>query len=296
MTCRSCLRVSAGTPPLVPDREVPGPGGAVVPGTPLVVLIDYDGTIARADVSDEVMWRHAERAAWAPLEAAYLRGAIGSRTLLSLEAALLHGETERIATIGDGQTLDPHFVPFVAFLRERSIRVEVVSDGFGFFIGPSLARLGLLDLPVFTARTSFPPGRVVVDFPDGHPTCRICGTCKRERILIHQRSGRHAVFVGDGLSDLYAAHHADTVFAKDQLAILCDERGRVYRRWESFADIQLAIGDLLHNGVPAPRIRPFICGPEAWPAGTTEPIWDPLPPPRRVPGASADRAGVDALD
>ena len=245
-----------------------------------MVLVDYDGTIARSDVSDEVMWRYADRDAWAPLEAAYLQGIIGSRTLLSRQAALLHGRPDRIATIGDDQELDPHFLPFVAFLRDRSIRVEVVSDGFGFFVGPSLERLGLGDLPVYTARTSFPRDRVEVDFPDGHPGCRVCGTCKRERILVHQRAGRLVVFVGDGFSDLYAAAHADVVFAKDHLAELCADRGWPYRPWATFADIQAAIVELLAEGVRAPRQRPFICGPEVWPVGTDEPIWDRAPAPR----------------
>ncbi len=249
-------------------------------GVPLVVLIDYDGTIARSDVSDEVMWRHADRTAWAPLETAYLRGDIGSRTLLTRQAALLHGDTGQIAAIGDDQALDPHFVPFVEFLRERAIPIEVVSDGFGFFVAPSLARIGLADVPVFTARTSFPPGAVAIDFPAGHPVCRVCGTCKRERILVHQRGGAHVVFVGDGFSDLYAANHADTVFAKDHLAELCRHQGWPFLAWDTFADIQAAISDLLARGVPPPEPRPFICGPEAWPPGTEEPIWEQPPGPR----------------
>lgn len=265
------------------DRPAP-----TAPGAPLVVLIDYDGTIARSDVSDEVMWRHAERDAWAPLEAGYLAGEIGSRTLLSRQAALLHGATDRIAAIGDDQELDPHFVPFVAFLRERGIDLEVVSDGFGFFVGPSLERLGLGDLAVFTARTSFPPGRVEIAFPDGHPTCQVCGTCKRERILVHQRAGRLVVFVGDGFSDLYAAAHADLVFAKDLLARICAERSWPYRPWQTFADIQAAIAELLAAGVPGPASRPFICGPEVWPTGTTEPIWDRAPAPRSTPVGGGD--------
>jgi 2-hydroxy-3-keto-5-methylthiopentenyl-1-phosphate phosphatase len=244
---------------------------------PLVVLIDYDGTIARSDVSDEVMWRYADRAAWAPLEAAYLRGEIGSRTLLRRQASLLHGETERIAAIGDDQALDPHFVPFVEFLRDRAIPIEVVSDGFGFFVRPSLDRLGLSDLPVFTARTSFATDAVEIDFPDGHPRCRVCGTCKRERILVHQAAGRFTVFVGDGFSDLYAAAHADLVFAKDHLAALCADRGWPYRTWSTFSDIRSGIGELLDGPIPAPRLRPFVCGPEVWPPGTTEPIWNQPP-------------------
>jgi len=260
------------------DPETPLAEG----GAPLVVLLDYDGTIARSDVSDEVMRRYASPAAWAPLERAYLAGDIGSRTLLTQQAALVDGDTERVAAIGDDQPLDPHFVPFVAFLRERSIGIEVVSDGFGFFVQPSLARIGLGDLPVFTARTSFAAGVMAIDFPAGHPVCQVCGTCKRERIVVHHSAGRHVVFVGDGFSDLYAAWQADTVFAKDHLADLCADRGWPYRPWETFADIQLEIARLLDAGVPPPVARPFICGPEAWPPGTTEPIWDRRPAPRQA--------------
>src|SRR5690349_9420036 len=141
----------------------------------LVVLVDFDGTIARLDLSDEVMRRHADLDAWAPLEAAYLAGEIGSRTLLTRQAAVLHGDLAAIAAMTDGEDLDPAFRPFVDELRARGATVEVVSDGFGFFVQPSLDRLGLGDLPVYTASTTFTSGGVAVAFPDGHPTCRVCG-------------------------------------------------------------------------------------------------------------------------
>ncbi|MDQ3128151.1 MAG: HAD-IB family phosphatase, partial [Chloroflexota bacterium] len=240
---------------------VGGPGA----GPPVVVLIDFDGTIARSDVSDEVMYRTVDRAAWAPLEAAYLHGDIGSRTLLSRQAALLHGDMTEIAGIGETEELDPHFIPFVAAMRERGVPIEVVSDGFGFFVGPALARMGLADLPVFTARTTIADGAARIDFPDGHPTCRVCGTCKRERILRHQAAGRFVMFVGDGFSDLYAAGHADRVYAKDHLAELCAGQGWPYRPWASFADIQAEVLELLEGRVPETWPRPFICGPEVWP-------------------------------
>jgi 2-hydroxy-3-keto-5-methylthiopentenyl-1-phosphate phosphatase len=249
---------------------------------PLVVLVDYDGTIAQTDVSDEVMRRYASREAWQPLEAAYLDGAIGSRTLLTRQAAILHGAVDEIASIGEDQVLDPHFKPFVEFLRDHRVDVEIVSDGFGFFVAPSLARVGLGDLPVFTARTTVAADGVTIDFPAGHPACRVCGTCKRERILVHRRMGRHVVLVGDGFSDLYAAGHADTVFAKDHLAELCIDRGWPYRPWRTFADVQKGVAALLADGPPATQDRGFVCGPEVWPRGTTEPVWDRPPAPRGV--------------
>jgi hypothetical protein len=139
---------------------------------------------------------------------------------------------------------------------------------------------------VFTARTSFLPGAVAIDFPDGHPRCRVCGTCKRERILVHQAAGRYTVFVGDGFSDLYAAAHADLVFAKDHLAALCADRDWPYQPWTTFADIRSGVAELLDAGVPPPRRRPFVCGPEVWPPGTSEPIWDRPPAGREVDAAT----------
>lgn len=246
----------------------------------LVVLVDFDGTIARLDLSDEVMRRHADLDAWAPLEAAYLAGEIGSRTLLTRQAAVLHGDTEAIAGMTEGEDLDPAFRPFVDELRERGAVVEVVSDGFGFFVRPSLERIGLGDLPVYTARTTFTPDAVTIDFPDGHPTCRVCGTCKRQRIVVHQAAGDYTVFIGDGFSDLYAAGHADLVFAKDHLAAICADRGWPYREWSTFDDIRPVVLELLDQGVPAPKPHPFICGPEVWPVELQEPRWD-RPPARR---------------
>lgn len=249
---------------------------------PLVVLIDFDGTIAPVDIGDEVMARFADRDSWAPLEAAYLTGAIGSRSLLIEQAALLHGDVTLISSIDDHVQLAPDFIPFVGGLRAHGVPIEVVSDGFGFYVRPSLERMGLADLPVFTARTMFSADGPDVDFPDGHSVCRVCGTCKRERILVHRAAGRFVVFIGDGLSDLYAAGHADLVYAKDHLADLCAGQGWPYRPWTSFSEIGAELDGMIVEGVPRPRTRPFMCGPEVWPPGTTKPIWDRPPAVRRV--------------
>ena len=48
----------------------------------------------------------------------------------------------------------PGFVPFVRRAQAAGIPVEVVSDGFGFFIEPALEALGVGELPVVTARTT----------------------------------------------------------------------------------------------------------------------------------------------
>ena len=54
--------------------------------------------------------------------------------------------------------------------RRPSIPIEIVSDGFGFFIEPALEALGVGELPVVTARTTFEGRRATIAFPNGHPT------------------------------------------------------------------------------------------------------------------------------
>ena len=268
-------------------------GGPGEPGRPepprLAVLVDYDGTIATADVSDEVMRRHTPLEAWAPIERDYLEGRIGSRELLLRRAEILDDSSGEVARMGLGEAHDPTFAPFAEDLQSRGIPLEVVSDGFGFFVKAALADMGLSDIPVITAETTFSDGRVSVAFPNGNPHCLVCGTCKRARILLHRAAGRHVVFVGDGYSDLYAAGHADTVFAKPELAALCAQRGWPYRAWTDFAAVARAIDEDLAAGRLDSVGRPvYRCGPEAWPTGTTEPRWGELmgPPARLRPSGT----------
>jgi 2-hydroxy-3-keto-5-methylthiopentenyl-1-phosphate phosphatase len=163
--------------------------------------------------------------------------------------------------------------------------VEVVSDGFGFFIQPALDALGVAELPVITARTSFEGRRASITFPNGHPTCHVCGTCKRNRVLEHQAAGRAVVFIGDGESDRYAAGYSDLVWAKRSLVRICLEAGWPFRRWTEFGEIDAWLEETLSAwradpsslGKPVPR--PLFCGPEVWGEGRFNPppgAWPPF--------------------
>ena len=159
---------------------------------------------------------------WEAEVAAYDAGQVGSRRLIELEMSLVDVPAERLLATAAAQPHDPGFVPFVRRAQAAGIPVEIVSDGFGFFIEPALEALGVGELPVVTARTMFQERRASVTFPNGNPACLVCGTCKRDRVLAHQAAGRAVVFIGDGESDRYAAGYSDVVWAKRSLrAHLC---------------------------------------------------------------------------
>ena len=255
---------------------------------PLAILVDYDGTIALTDVSDTVMAEHVP-AIWESEAAAYDAGLMGSRRLMEIEMGLVDAPGEALMETAAAQPHDPGFVPFVRRAQAAGVVVEVVSDGFGFFIQPALDALGVGDLPVITARTTFDGRRASIAFPNGHPSCHVCGTCKRNRVLEHQAAGRAVVFIGDGESDRYAAGYSDIVWAKRSLVRISLEAGWPFRRWTEFSEIDAWLEEALGawrtdpSGLAGPVARPFFCGPEVWGEGLIDPPSNAWPPRRSQP-------------
>lgn len=253
----------------VPGTAVPG-GGVPGGGVPLAFLVDYDGTICRVDVLDAILAEHG-RPGWREFDDAYVAGAIGSRTNLIALLPYLPADPALLFATAERQEHDGTFPSFVGHARAAGADVEVVSDGFGFHVGHNLARIGVPDLPITTARLRWTDGRPTLDFPGGDPACHVCGTCKRARVLAHQAQGRHVAFVGDGMSDRYAAAYADTTFAKDRLVDICEAEGIPYRPWRSFDDVSTWLAAVAADPgtLARPRARPFICGAEVWGPGRT---------------------------
>jgi 2-hydroxy-3-keto-5-methylthiopentenyl-1-phosphate phosphatase len=263
------------------ERRPGAPAPAVPPlrpgEVPLSILVDYDGTIALTDVSDTINAEHIPAEKFAHLEGLYETGRMGSRELMSQEIELFEVEPEAIVATAAAQPHDEAFGDFARRALGAGIPMEIVSDGFGFFIGPAMARLGLPDVPITTARTTFEGRHGRIEYPNGHPECFVCGTCKRNRVLAHRASGRAVVFIGDGESDRYAAGYSDLVFAKRALVAICAGSGWPYRAWSSFAEIDewlaTALDGWARDRTPpvTPRAVEFFCGPEVWGPGHWRP-------------------------
>ena len=218
-------------------RRRPADPAAARPGEPpLAILVDYDGTIAQTDVSDTVMAEHVP-GIWEAEAAAYDAGLMGSRRLMTWEMAQVDADPADLLATAAAQPHDPGFVPFVRRAQAAGIPVEVVSDGFGFFIRPALEALGVGELPVVTARTTFADRGAAIAFPNGHPRCHVCGTCKRNRVLEHQAAGSGGrVHRRRGVGSVRRGLR-DVVFAKHSLINICLEAGWPFQRWTEFEEI-----------------------------------------------------------
>jgi hypothetical protein len=130
---------------------------------------------------------------------------------------------------------------------------------------------------VIAGHTTFDGVRAAMTFPNGHPDCFVCGTCKRRRVLGHQAMGRTVVFIGDGESDRYAAAYSDVIFAKRALIDLCEREGWTFTPWEDFAGLAQWLDRTIGawradpDSLPGHKPKPFICGPELWGPGLRNP-------------------------
>lgn len=271
----------------------PVPAADLIPifprhGPPVSVLVDYDGTISRQDVGGELLARFLDdelRAAEQEKDAAYDAGTVGSRELMGWDMDVLPHDPELLRETAASIPQDETFRAFVRAVRAYGATIEVVSDGLGFYVASNLERLGVGDLPIATNGNRVAEGGAGMSFPYGHPRCFVCGTCKRERVRIHQAADRAVMFVGDGTSDRFAAAHADVVFAKGALARMCQAEGWAYEGWDTFAEVTDWLHEAFADGrLPAdpsdlsrwraehaPAPRAFICGPEVWGEGRTTP-------------------------
>jgi 2-hydroxy-3-keto-5-methylthiopentenyl-1-phosphate phosphatase len=199
------------------------------------VLVDFDGTACAHDAAEHLLIEFGDPS-WPELDQAWERGELDSRRVITAQAAMLRAPIEElIAFAVEHCPLDPSFAPFVRWLEGRSIPVTLVSDGFGFYIGPILRAAGLDGVRVIT-NTWVGDGEPMA-FDHGHPECVGCGTCKMSAVLAARAHGPVA-FVGEGASDRYGALYADVAFAKDRLVDIASADGVPFVAWETFDDVR----------------------------------------------------------
>jgi 2-hydroxy-3-keto-5-methylthiopentenyl-1-phosphate phosphatase len=224
-----------------------------------MVFLDFDGTITRRDATDAILEAYADPK-WLQIEEQWKRGHMGSRECLIAQMALVTATQAEIDSLLDDIAIDEGFVPLLETCSAHGLPVHIVSDGFDYCIRrilsrPSLHLAARLEGVQIVSNHLEPHGdRWNVDVTSFAPSCiHGCGTCKPATMERLNTSGGATIFVGDGLSDKYAAARADLVFAKDELAAHCDEQTISYMPYDNLATIARRLDSLLREKV-SPRI------------------------------------------
>lgn len=218
-----------------------------------IVFCDFDGTITQLDVTDQILTQLAHPS-WREIEQEWVRGSIGSRECLERQMALVETSTPELRALIDSVPIDPHFSAFYRFTQKRRIPLYLVSDGFDYVIRRVMKRCSLngpfrKGKHLFSSALRVQGRRLVPSFPYSVEPCEHgCGTCKAVIIRRVMAGRRPVIFIGDGLSDRFAVRESDVVFAKHQLLAHCREYDIACHPFETFADIQEALGKLLSPG------------------------------------------------
>ena len=209
------------------------------------IFCDFDGTIAREDVTDSLLEVFAP-VQWREIEAEWREGRIGSRECLVRQVALLRCTPSKLDTLLESVAVDPHFADFVRFCRSRSVRLTVVSDGFDLAIRSILGRKGLGLLPIVSNHLEYLGAeRWRLVFRNARERCSVqSGTCKCDAMRRRSRGGP-ALLIGDGASDFCAAASADFVFAKDALLDHCRRLGHPHAAFSNFREVRALLASLL---------------------------------------------------
>jgi 2-hydroxy-3-keto-5-methylthiopentenyl-1-phosphate phosphatase len=202
-------------------------------------VCDFDGTVAPADIGARLVERFTPPGVreLGDALARWRDGSLGHRELTEIECRHLDLSAAEAEAFARDFEVDPEFPAFVRWVEDRGDRVEIVSEGFGFYIVSALERAGLSDVPWSANRLRFEGHRAWPEFPQQASSCGRCGNCKGARVRELQAYDRWVVFVGDGTSDRCGAKAANRVFAKDALWEWCRSSGLPAEPFLGFADL-----------------------------------------------------------
>ena len=189
----------------------------VLKGRDCVAFFDFDNTITRYDILDDIIARFSPGDEWVGLERKWVAGRIGSRECLDGQMRGVRITRKRLDRYLATIKIDPAFKKILRFCRSKKIRVYILSDNFGYILKGILKHNGLRGLHIYCNKLRFSGDRLVPRFPFLNSRCHKCAHCKKANLV--SRAGKDAVtiYVGDGLSDICPAERADIVFAKGRL-------------------------------------------------------------------------------
>ncbi len=200
-----------------------------------IYFVDFDHTISRRDVWDEIV-KHSAPDQWKAIIKQYLSGELSSRECnLKLAKTVQPCEEDikkRILEIG----IDPTFHDFVKWIDKAGAEMMIVSDGYDYYIELLLKHESLDHLTYYSNKLVWTNEGIDVEFPYNQPDCeRDMAHCKCQHITC--RTGLRRVYIGDGISDTCGARKCEVIYAKRNLLDYCIEHNLPHTPFSDFWDI-----------------------------------------------------------
>jgi 2-hydroxy-3-keto-5-methylthiopentenyl-1-phosphate phosphatase len=222
-----------------------------------ILFLDFDGTISSRDAIDAILEAFADEE-WLKIEDDWRQGRIGSRECLAAQVQLVRARAEEINELLSSIEVDEGFNALLETCERNRVATHIISDGFDYCIKLILANAAendrelarrLARMRICASHLEIKNGRWQTAFPFFARACvHGCATCKPAVIEMLNPNAAPVVFVGDGLSDRYAARAADVVFAKKSLAAYCAAQAIEFIAYENLRDVAREFEELLRVG------------------------------------------------
>jgi 2-hydroxy-3-keto-5-methylthiopentenyl-1-phosphate phosphatase len=203
----------------------------------MIIQCDFDGTIIRNNLSVLIRECFAPKA-WYAIETDYLEGRITVEESNRRQFALMKEPKERLQEfVRSHIDVRQGFPEFIANCKAKGHQLVIVSSGLDFYIEAVLSELGISDIAMYCGKTEFNEKGIIVSYYD-HDSKTIEHGFKISFLNWLKCSNKCVVYIGDGLSDLEAARHANYVFATGHLATLMQKEDVSWCTFNTFIDIQ----------------------------------------------------------
>jgi 2,3-diketo-5-methylthio-1-phosphopentane phosphatase len=206
---------------------------------PLVVLVDFDGTITTQDIGDKVVEKFAEPG-WRSALEWFRSGEISARGFWAHVTGFLREDREAAAVAHSLSIAEirPSFGELLSYCESQNIPVEVVSSGIHFYVDAILGKFNMADLPRSRPVVEYDgDGHGVMIIPKGLRDCGMTMMCKCDRVWNWRRKGYRVMFVGDGVSDACVVSQADVVLATSNLLNICKTQGIDHTPFDTFHEV-----------------------------------------------------------
>ncbi len=215
---------------------------------PLAVFCDFDGTITERDMIVTVCEKFCPPG-WERIK----------EEILSRRKSVRAGVTELFAMIPSNQKdaiiryahdivrWRSGFQEFLEFCKTNGLLFIVCSGGIDFFVEPLMAPYKKWIHKLYSIPADFSGPMISLRHPYG---CETCGTCKVKVMAEYPDSIK--LLIGDSITDLHGAHHADVVFARNGLKDYLDQDKVSYYPFETFHDVMATLKQFEGNSCRPP--------------------------------------------
>jgi len=213
----------------------------------LKVFVDFDGTITLEDVGEAIFRKFGEDEQVKKIIEDLLSDKISSRKCWDdlCKSVNVINKSELDEFI-DSLDIDPTFIPFVKFCKEKGIEMVVLSDGFDYYIERLFKKTGLSGLKYYSNKLFVDDkGILKTEYPYFDNNSPTSANCKKNHIIDHSSDEDYTVYIGDGNSDKEAAQYCDFIFAKDGLSRFCSMEKISFYPFRDFTEVQNKLTELM---------------------------------------------------